>query len=475
MRYTLTITEELKEALTSAIFSEPGFEGAAYLMCGVSKTDDEVRLLGRDVVPVRKEHYLRRESDRLSIASESYASVAKRARTNREAILFVHSHPQHYSGFSPQDDREDPKLLSFFASRAPDLPHGSLVFNTPDSPRGRVWLGGPFAELTRTRVIGQRFRFVDVVSAEEEPLPEFFDRQVRAFGPEVQRLLRRLHVGVIGAGGTGSAVIEELVRLGVGTISTFDGDPFEGTNVTRVYGSALSQDGMPKVEIQKEHVRRIGLGTTLQVYPRHITEEEVARHLRRCDLVFGCTDKQAPRGIAVRLMLRYLIPCIDVGVKIDSKNGVIRGIWGRVTTLVPGEACLFCRGSIDPKTIREESLPPQQREREIEDGYADEIGNAEPAVITFTTAVAAQAVTELLHRLTGFMGEERRSTEVLMAFHETKQYRNRPPAKRECICQVREHWGRGDSRNFLGLIWPSVAEGGSTTTDDVLLGRAANG
>jgi hypothetical protein len=61
----------------------------------------------------------------------------------------------------------------------------------------------------------------------------------------------------------------------------------------------------------------------------------------------------------------------------------------------------------------------------------------------------------MLHRLTGFMGEDRRSTEVLMAFHETKLHRNRQPASAECLCQVREHWARGDSHNFLGLVWPA--------------------
>src|SRR5688572_26790539 len=123
MRYTLTITEELKSALTSVIFSVPGCEGAAYLVCGVSITADEVRLLGRGVVPVKDGEYLVRKADGLSLGSESYASVAKRARLNREAILFIHSHPEHFPGFSPQDDREDPNLLRFFASRAPGMPH----------------------------------------------------------------------------------------------------------------------------------------------------------------------------------------------------------------------------------------------------------------------------------------------------------------------------------------------------------------
>src|SRR3989442_2474424 len=47
----------------------------------------------------------------------------------------------------------------------------------------------------------------------------FFERQVLAFGAESQALLQQLHVGVVGVGGTGSAVVEQLARLGVGTRS----------------------------------------------------------------------------------------------------------------------------------------------------------------------------------------------------------------------------------------------------------------
>ena len=301
-------------------------------------------------------------------------------------------------------------------------------------------------------MLGKRFRFVDRVRG-EEPIPEFFDRQVRAFGPDIQRLLRRLHIGVVGAGGTGSATIEQLTRLGVGAISVFDGDTFDSSNVTRVFGSGVADQGRFKADIQYEHVTRIGLGTNIVVYPHPITDEATAKHLPKCDIVFGCTDKQAPRGILIRLALRYLIPVFDMAAKVHAENEVIRGIWGRVTTVLPGEACLFCRGRIDPGTIRAESLPPEQRDRELADGYITGLATDEPAVVMFTTAVAAQAVSEMLHRLTGFMGSDRRSTEVVALFHESRIRTNGDRPKPECMCQQAEHWGRGDSRSFLGLTW----------------------
>lgn len=452
MRYTLTIMEADAERLITAVTSELEREGAAYLLCGRSTCQGETRLLVRDVIPVANNDYLVRERDRLSIASVSYAAVAKRALLRGDSILFVHSHPTGVDDFSAQDDREEPKLMEFFSCRVPGVLHGSFLVVSPTQWRARIWTQEGWRRVDRIRQFGARFRFQDD-AAEHEPIPEFFDRQVRAFGPDIQRLLARLHIGIVGVGGTGSAVAEQLYRLGVGTLSLFDGEFFEHTNVNRVYGSTLQDEGRPKTAIAKQHLDRIGMGSVVHALPDPITQERTAAALRNCDLVFGCTDKQAPRGILVRLALWYLIPVIDVGVKIDAPDGVLRGVDGRITVLLPGEACLFCRGRITPEMIRLESLSPEEWQALADERYAPALQDTAPAVIPFTTMVAAQAVSELLQRLTGFMGAERRSSETLHFFHEPAVRTNRPVPTPDCLCAHREYWGRGDRRNLLDLIW----------------------
>lgn len=432
MMYTLTILEEQYDRLVGGLFSLRGHEGAAYLLCGRSSTEGETRFLVREVIPVEDKHYLIRERDRLSIASESYVAVAKKALLSGDSVLFVHSHPV-FSTFSPQDDREDGRLQVFFHSRMPGALHGSLVLSSEINVRGRVWSHEGWFPISRIRVIGRRFLFIDEARG-DGPLPVFFDRQVRAFGPEIQRLLGHLHVGVVGAGGTGSAVLEQIARLGVGTISIFDGDAFDDTNVNRVYGSIASDAGRNKAEMAAANVQRMGLETILRVYPGHITWEASARHLRDCDVVFGCTDRHAPRGILVQLAIRYLIPLFDVGVRIDSQGGTLRGVFGRVTTFFPGEACLFCRGRISPEMIRLESLSSEQRQALADENYAPELEGPAPAVIAFTTAVAAQAVSEFLQRLTGFMGPDRKSTEAQLLLSESRLRTNRETAGPECLC-----------------------------------------
>lgn len=443
------------EALNAGIFSLDGHEGAAYLLCGTSVTDEEVRLLAHKVVPVVDADYLVREPLRLSIDSRSYARVVKEAAATGSAVVFVHSHPGGAAQFSLQDDREEPQLMAFFNTRVPGVIHGSVVVAGAlgaNTLSGRVWSAGQWEPMACVRVLGRRFRFL--TSRVDAPKP-WFDRQVEAFGPELQSLIGGLHIGVVGCGGTGSAVAEQLCRLGVGSLSLFDGDMLAETNVTRVYGSKLANVGRNKADSLAEHLRAIGFETAVRVLDRYISEEAVAKKMRDCDVVFGCTDAESPRALLINLALRYLIPVFDVGVKISSKGGVIEDITGRVTTLFPGNACLLCRGRISPERIHFEQLSPEAKAIRQRDGYAPELDTQEPAVVAFTTAIAAQAVNELMHRLTGFMGSDRNATEVLVLFHSGRIGKNGSPPSSNCLCAQSQHWGRGDSRDFLGVTWAS--------------------
>lgn len=446
----IVLLEEHRVALEEFLFDVPGVEGAAFLLCGQAVQHDAVKLVSHAVVAVDPNDYLRREVDGLTIQSRALARITKLARYEDLSVVFAHSHPEGLPDFSAQDDHEEARLLPFLQARLPGRAHGTVVM-TRDGFASRIY--APERMTADTLVVGDRFRLYG--ESKDTPVPYVFDRQVRAFGEDIQRILGALHVGVVGLGGTGSPLAEQLVRLGVGRLSLFDRDTLADTNVNRVYGSRISDVNQSKVSIAKKDLDGIGLTTLIEAIPEHITNEAAAMRLRACDVVFGCTDKQIPRAILMQLAIKYSLPVFDLGVLIDSTDGQIRSVHGRVTTLLPGEACLYCRGRISTEAMRIEALQPHERANQVREGYAPELEEPAPAVIAFTTAVASLAVGELLHRLTGFMGTERASSEILIAFDQSRIRTNRVGPRDECHCADRAGWGRGDESPFLGLMWPT--------------------
>lgn len=460
MHYSLTYLEDQHKELAAHLFGKSLTERAAYLICGLSESTNETRLLVREVIPVTSADVLDSSQTHMKIVARSFLSAIKKADAAKACFVFVHSHPSGMSKHSTRDDAEEEALFRTAYNRIHCRAiHASIVYSDVEKPIGRVWLeDGRTEPIQLIRIVGDRFRFLHAPDTNDGMSVDFarYDRQVRAFGPEMQRLLSGMSVGVVGAGGTGSSVIEQLIRLGVGKVTISDGQHFEGSNVTRVYGSRCSDDGTAKTRIMERMASDVGTGTRIIPIAKPITFRSAMKQFRDCDVVFGCTDDQWGRSLLTRLNIYYYIPVLDMGVRIDSEHGELRSVQGRVTILVPGTACLFCRRRITPEVIAAESneaLDPVGAAQLRREGYAPELGSVAPAVITFTTSIAASAVSEFLHRVTGFMGSERCSSEVIHLFDRGIVRANHTPPRPGCFCADQKNWGRGDRPKFLDVAW----------------------
>ncbi len=460
MRYSITLLEDNFRKLEEHFNSSPD-EAAAYLYARIASTPNEARLLVRDVVLVTDEDIETRSPVHLSIAGRSYVRAVKQSALADAAFIFVHSHPGGPAAFSNQDDREEPDLFRLAHDRNPRACHASLVFDVPSQRFvGRVWLpDGSTHRIEVVRSIGKRWKFLR--SNDSAGDADVFDRQVRAFGKDIQNQLQHFRIGVVGAGGTGSAVIEQLIRLGVGHLIVIDSDSLDRTNVNRVFGSGVADAGTPKVAIAERQAERIGLGTNVRAIPRHLSFKDVAEELRECDVVFGCTDDEWGRSILARLSVYYLIPVIDVGVVIEPvpNTELIRSIHGRVTVLQPGTACLFCRGRISPDGVRDETIrltDPARAEGLHKEGYLTGVQEPAPSVVSFTSAVASLATTELLDRLVGFKDEDSKGTEYLLRFDADTIGHSTRASVEGCFCNDKTLWGAGDRKLFLGLTWRRI-------------------
>lgn len=459
----VTITLVLPEVLTGQILSSVGLplETAGVLVATpLEASAGLIKLLGRSLHFVDDRSYLERRADGLSIASTGYVPALAEAERLNAVPIWFHTHPSEAAIPFPSgaDGVVNSEIGDVFRLRSGSRFYATLIV----SPRGDGFTytgtlennGGQPQPIHRLWSVGDRWRLIHSLDSAIANVPEMFDRNVRAFGPAIQAALSDLRIAIVGCGGTGSAVAEQLARLGVRNLLLIDPDILSASNVTRVYGSTAKDVGRPKVDALRDHLLAIAPALACEAVGSMITVESTARLLCGVDLVFGCTDDNAGRLVLSRAASYLLTPIIDVGVLLSSDSvGALSGIDARVTVLSPGYPCLVCRDRIDLARAAVEMRTPEERRRLEDEGYAPALGAVEPAVVAFTTAVAAAAVNELLERLIGY-GPYPRPSEVLLRLHEREISTNRSEPRSGHYCDsASEKLGAGAASPFLEQAW----------------------
>lgn len=460
MTLTLVLPRPIADEIASR--ARNPLECAAVLLARRVAMGDDVRLLGRSLHWVDPAAYAEQSAWQMVVRSEGYVKALGLAETDGAVPIWFHTHPGDAGVPLPsrQDEQVDRDIADLFQLRSGSGFYGTLIA----SPRGADFVfSGTLQHETdgvqpidRVWIVGERWRLVQSFNTGSPVLDAIFDRNVRALGPAIQVVLGDLRIAIVGAGGTGSAVAEQVVRLGVRHLLLVDNDELSASNVTRVYGSTPSDVGRPKVDVLRDHLMAIAPDLVCKVVRGMATLKSVARAICASDLVFGCTDDNAGRLVLSRLSTYFLIPVIDLGVLLSSDSaGVLSGVDGRVTTLIPGGGCLVCRNRIDLARASSELKTPTERQRLVDEGYAPALGQIEPAVVAFTTAVAAAAVNELLDRLIGY-GPPERPNETLLRLHEREISTNRALPRDTHYCHPAQgKWGAGEEEPFLGQLWPT--------------------
>ena len=182
---------------------------------------------------------------------------------------------------------------------------------------------------------------------------ERFDRQ-SFLGADSEEILARVRVGIIGLGGGGSHIVQQLAHLGVGNFVLYDPDVVEETNLNRLVG-ATAEDALTatrKVDVAQRVIRGLNPKADCVLMPIKWHENDVP--LRSCDVIFGCIDSLIGREDIERFSRRFLIPYIDIGMDVyDDRTHF--SITGQVVRSVPGEPCLRCLGILRDDNIAGEA------------------------------------------------------------------------------------------------------------------------
>lgn len=389
--------------IQSSLFTPDGNENAGVLLCGISESDKTHRFLVRYFLPVEPGHYRDRSEYHLEVSPAFYNAVIDRCLKEKLVPILIHSHPHHKGAwFSASDDFGERRLLNVFRALVPPGLQASLVV-TPTAVAGRTLVNEGFVSLTGLVIVGRRCQVLSFSPSVKRDASERHDRQLRAFGKEGQHLLESLKIGIVGFGGIGSLVGEQLARAGARDFTLVDHDEVEASNLSRLFGASEKSIGIPKVEIGRQHLTELGATEVKAIHDSAI-KQSVLFQLRDRHIIFSCVDNDRTRAFLNRLAYQYLIPTIELGVRIDARAGQVKAAAGRAALVGSGLTCLRCSGHLNAERIRAESLPKKEREELAKEGYVMGVDEPAPAVVSLNTVIAGLGVTAALNLFVNLTG-----------------------------------------------------------------------
>jgi hypothetical protein len=213
-----------------------------------------------------------------------------------------------------------------------------------------------------------------------------------------------------------------------------------------------------KVEVLKQHVESMGLGTIVHSFATSLEDRDALRAVAASDLVVGCMDGVSGRHMLSRVARYYLLPYVDVGVKLEAlADGTINQVAGSIHYLQPTGLDFIDRGVFSLAALEAEDLlrtdPEEYRERHAR-GYVRGVQVDRPAVISVNMHFASLAVNEVLARLHPFRmdGNEEFATTQVSLSHSQLEHERDQTAPARTLASV----GRGDMEPLLEM--PSLGE-----------------
>ncbi|WP_353651385.1 DUF6791 domain-containing protein [Nakamurella sp. A5-74] len=173
-----------------------------------------------------------------------------------------------------------------------------------------------------TATPGAAFQIVE----DELPLVYRDTNTTRAGLTTLNNLFRSHTVGIVGLGGTGSYILDQVAKTWVDRIILIDGDEFENHNAFRAPGAAALatlQAQRNKAEYFAEEYSRMHTG--IKAYPEPLTMDNL-HLLEGATFVFLAAADASERPSIMAWLRDHRIPFIDVGMGISQGDAGLTGL-----------------------------------------------------------------------------------------------------------------------------------------------------
>jgi len=142
-------------------------------------------------------------------------------------------------------------------------------------------------------------------------------------------------VAIVGLGGTGSYILDQIAKTPIEQIHLYDRDTLYTHNAFRAPGAAsLNELNAAPKKVEYFQRKYDPLRRNIIAHPVHIDETNI-EDLRSMAFVFLAMDTGAGKKYIIKKLEEFDVPFIDTGMGVGQANNSLGGIV-RTTTSVPG-------------------------------------------------------------------------------------------------------------------------------------------
>lgn len=396
--------------------------------------DDTERFSVRSYYLVPTEELIHESAFHAEVSEIAQAKVIKMAWDQKLCLGEIHSHPKSMKNaqFSASDLSGFEEFVPHVWWRLKKRPYFALVFSLTDFD-ALAWLSQPnhAAVLANLSVNGKASVPTGLTARAleaERKERERYSRQEAFFGKAGQEQLAALKIAIVGLGGLGSHIAQQLAYLGVKHYALIDHDQVDRSNLNRLIGANEADIGTKKTEIAERLIKTVQPQARTQKIGEGLRSQQAFEAIERSDFVFGCVDNDGVRLILLELCCAHQRPYLDLAT--DSPDAASFG--GRAVFTGLGKGCPKCLNELDADEIDLYfSSPAQRAEKARIYGVSEAALEATgPSVVFLNGLVASMGVCEFASFVTGGI----RPPFPYLVYRGEMGVVTRPPHKKEGTC-----------------------------------------
>lgn len=342
--------------------------------------------------PISDDQYLDDPEVGARINSNAIREGLQRIIDKKIGCFHVHYHSFSRSipEFSDTDLIDNPEIIKSFGYADKSQVHGMIVIGK-NGLNALVKLPGKDSLMQVAKIVGIGYPMIislpDRINTKAQI--KRYDRQ-SFLGKNAQFLFSQVKIGIVGLGGGGSHIVQQLAYLGFKNYVLFDFDKVDETNLNRMIGAGWNdvKKGTKKLDVAESTIKHILSDARIRkIEDNWMNEPE---YLQECDIIFGCVDSYMGRRDLELECRRYLIPYIDIGMDVyNNYKDEAPSMVGQIILSMPGNHCMHCFGYLTEQNLAKEAAK-----------YGDAGGR--PQVVWSNGVLASEAVGILVDLITGW-------------------------------------------------------------------------